>query len=482
MRDFYLPILILLLTFSCGNSVSSKKIEINGSQTDSTVTFLVDSLVTNNKQKFEISAYYHVENGLGKPLYLTNKSIRIHINQPTFLLLANEFQNPYLITPGDTVYISMGNNTPELIMRDTVRQNEFNFFNSLVKQFGNIYYAFKPVKYLQVAKNSVDLHSMEKQISLQVDRRLKYLTEYSEIHRLSSKFQKFASHIISVVGTRDSVQLYLRNKTLITSQNMGGLLLNVLKNNIHNQDFEPYIFDMMLAKEFLVLANSIQKNAILDKPNLNQVLKIINETYSNERRNFLLYSTLSSNISSGYKVQSDVLTSFKKYCTNTHYVKSILISLNKTDLLLEAGAEENIVRNQGTNTIKSFKVILDSLKGNYIFLDFWASWCSPCRTEGKFLKEIKEKFKNYPIEFLSISVDENFDNWLAACITDSLEPSHSFLFLNFDNSPFNRSYDITNVPKFMLLDKTGKVISSDAPKPSDPELYKLLSSKFNKIE
>lgn len=118
------------------------------------------------------------------------------------------------------------------------------------------------------------------------------------------------------------------------------------------------------------------------------------------------------------------------------------------------------------------------LKGKYTYIDVWATWCGPCRYEIPFLQKIEEEYRNKNIQFVSISVDklENEDKW-RAMIQEKKLGGIQLLAGDDKTSDFIVGYKITTIPRFILLDPNGIIISSNAPRPSDPKLIE----KFKEI-
>ena len=118
---------------------------------------------------------------------------------------------------------------------------------------------------------------------------------------------------------------------------------------------------------------------------------------------------------------------------------------------------------------------LSDLKGKFVYVDVWATWCRPCIGEIPVLKELQNKFKGKNIEFVSISVDENREAWLKMIKEKELKGVQLLSDKSFD-SQFVREYGITEIPVFILLDKEGKIINANAPRTSDPEIEKILEN------
>lgn len=119
----------------------------------------------------------------------------------------------------------------------------------------------------------------------------------------------------------------------------------------------------------------------------------------------------------------------------------------------------------------SGKTSLESLKGKYVYIDVWATWCAPCRQEIPFLQKIEEKFHGKNIAFVSISVDveKDHDKWKKFVTEKNLGGIQLFADNNW-NSDFIKAFGINSIPRFILIDPTGNVIDADAHRPSEPEL------------
>ncbi|QLC66628.1 TlpA family protein disulfide reductase [Flavobacterium sp. LPB0248] len=129
---------------------------------------------------------------------------------------------------------------------------------------------------------------------------------------------------------------------------------------------------------------------------------------------------------------------------------------------------------------KGGKTKLADLKGKYVYIDLWATWCAPCRAEIPYLQKIEEKYHGKNIEFVSISIDKAKDNekWKKFVTDKKLGGVQLFADKDWE-SEFVVNYGVTGIPRFILVDPKGNIVKSDAPRPSDPELDKQLSALLN---
>ena len=133
---------------------------------------------------------------------------------------------------------------------------------------------------------------------------------------------------------------------------------------------------------------------------------------------------------------------------------------------------------------------LSDLKGKYVYVDVWATWCGPCKREIPSLKKLEAEYHDKNIEFVSISVD-NGRGYRADTKEKAFEMSKQGwrkmiedrdmggIQLFSDNafeSDFVMAYKISGIPRFILIDPEGNIVNADAPRPSSPALIDLFNS------
>lgn len=119
---------------------------------------------------------------------------------------------------------------------------------------------------------------------------------------------------------------------------------------------------------------------------------------------------------------------------------------------------------------------LSDLKGSYVYLDIWATWCRPCKAQFPFLKDLEKDYHGKNIKFVSISVDREdaHDTWKQMIKDEGLGGIQ--LIANNDlESEFMHEYEISTIPRFILLDPEGKIVDAEAPKPSEKKLRALFT-------
>ena len=123
--------------------------------------------------------------------------------------------------------------------------------------------------------------------------------------------------------------------------------------------------------------------------------------------------------------------------------------------------------------IKGKEVSLADLKGKYVYIDCWATWCGPCLGELPHLQKLEHKYKGSNIHFVSISCDQDKAAWEKMVKDVKLG---GIQLHNGGDNEFMDFFMINGIPRFILLDREGKIIASNAPRPSNPETVKLFNS------
>jgi len=246
------------------------------------------------------------------------------------------------------------------------------------------------------------------------------------------------------------------------------------------KELEGFVYtneeDFLFSEDYkaLVTSNIYKQSSELAKTDsisedlafLKIAASVPNETIKN--------SLLFGNAKYGISYTEDIEMFYKTFMANSSneaHKKEITTSYDKLKTVAKGQPSPKFIsyENYAGGTTS-----LDDLKGKYVYIDVWATWCGPCKAEIPALKELEKKYHKKNIQFVSISVDkaDDHDKWLKMIEEDELKGIQ--LFSDNDwNSDFVKDYLILGIPRFILIDPNGIIVNSNAPRPSDEKLVNL---------
>ncbi|MBK9327743.1 MAG: TlpA family protein disulfide reductase [Sphingobacteriales bacterium] len=143
------------------------------------------------------------------------------------------------------------------------------------------------------------------------------------------------------------------------------------------------------------------------------------------------------------------------YQSMQRYKESVMAE-QQNGLPINTAAPDIVLQNPGGDTIQ-----LSNLEGNIVLLDFWASWCQPCRMENPNVVKLYKAYHAKGLEIFSVSLDANAEQWKKAIAKDGLVwKNHGSDFSGWQ-SPVAQLYKVTSIPATYLLDKKGMIVAKN---------------------
>ena len=458
MRNIFYALAIVLVIFSCQEKAPIDYIVLSGKIQNNTAKELVfatnlgvpqDTLAITNDGNFSNTlkveaGRYMLFDGMNRiPLYLkTADNINIDFD-------AKDYNNTL-------VYSGVGSERNNYIISKSKKEKELSGEGNKIYLLDEDAYKSKNQEIKTALEGMItSAEGISESFKSKEKRNINYeyfakLNKYEKFHAYHAKKQDFK---------------------------ISGGFLNELDNIDYNNE-EDFIFSSsyknIVTAHYNKKASELAKSDTRIKEDV-AFFKVVGDIPNEMIKNSLLISkakfgiTITENLDTYYN-------SFMSASTNDENNKVITESYDKLKVL-DAGQPSPKFVNY--KNFAGETTSLNDLLGKYVYIDVWATWCAPCKAEIPFLKEIEKQYHDKNIEFVSISVDKpaHYDKWIKM-VNDKELSGVQLMADNAFSSEFIKNYMIQGIPRFILIDPQGNIVTANAPRPSHEELKTL----FNELK
>lgn len=487
MKRMAIPVLFCTIFISCDRRLS-KQIERDEKMMMTASIYADPNLFKKNANwdgQIDMNFVYRNLFGLEENTIAVDSAGRfdLYVTSPS-VVWSTGINMPLLVKPGDQLRASMSENGDVHFssMTSAARSKELESWQILMDQFNTFLWQYRS----------------ESNLSLTEDLRSPSYEQIAKA-RMEKFLRRAASAIDSVLPDNAAMADLRRSTSMYAHAKFSAALLDYYWSNRKTVD-KPSLMkqlnfltslaneirttnDLMYYNDFLseLLAHIVSVKGsyirVVDRDAFDTFMQSSKTYFKGITRDFLVTKTLYAALRAKIISYPEFVSAYESDISDKNYKRLCNYlgkKINSNEMIATLTSGNSFVPFDSKKEL-SGQELFTQFKGRLVLVDFWASWCIPCRKEMPQLRMLKRQYSDKNIGFVSISLDNSIPAWEKASEAEQLDKSASLLLKASNDTTYNfMGYTIKEIPRYMIIDQNGVVVNADAPGPKDPALRFLL--------
>ncbi|TAF94407.1 MAG: TlpA family protein disulfide reductase, partial [Bacteroidetes bacterium] len=252
--------------------------------------------------------------------------------------------------------------------------------------------------------------------------------------------------------------------------------LGELKDYFNSLPYKPVLYYNAELYSYSKEVLPIRNKEIVTGDDLGAAVAAINNTFKNAAKDYLLSNLMMYAYGKRIPIPREIHAKYNKECHDADYKRIVANERIKQQQLAKIPHYKWYLAKANSDKNIRVEELLKVYKGKYVLLDFWATWCGPCIADMPYLKQFTKDYLSRDVMVIGISADKNKQMWEKFMLSYNLNPQINYNIKRSSANILFRGIAVETIPRYMLLNTSGKLVYDSLPSPSSLAFRNIIDS------